>query len=56
MRIGQFLVDLQRTAKLERGFLKPLVFQERLPARYALSFGFFGGRARTQDERCNQDN
>jgi hypothetical protein len=28
MSIGQALVDLQRTAKLERGILKFFVFQE----------------------------
>src|SRR5690242_20294845 len=56
VRISELLVDLQRGAKLEHGFLKLFVYQQCLPTGDVLSFGFFGGRARAQDERGNQHN
>ena len=54
MRIGELVVDLQSAAKLERSFLKFLVFQQRLSAGDVLGFGFFGGRARA-DEKGGHD-
>ena len=56
MRVGELLVNLQSTAKLERRFLKLFVFQQRLSASNVLGFGFFGGRARTDEKRGNDRN
>ena len=50
MRVGELLVDLQRTAEFEDGFLKLFVFQQRLSTRDMLSFGFFRRRARAQNK------
>src|SRR5205823_6375556 len=55
MCIGELLVDLQRTAKLERGFLKLLVFQQGFAASDVLGFGFFGGRARAEADSGGND-
>ena len=55
MRVGEFLVDLQRTAKLERGLLKPFVFQQGFAASDVLGFGFFGGRAAAEGNSGNND-
>src|SRR6476469_9304831 len=51
MSIGHALVNLQRTAKLERGILKFFVFQKSLTAIYVLGFGFFRRRAGANCQR-----
>ena len=56
MGIGELLVDLQSAAKLERCFLKLFVFQQRLSAGNVLGFGFFGGRARADEQRGDDRN
>ena len=55
MCIGELLVDLQRTAKLERGLLKLFVFQQGFATSDVLGFGFFGGRARAEGDSGGND-
>jgi len=55
VRVGELLVDLQGTAKLERGLLKLLVFQQGFATSDVLDFGFFGGRARAEANSDGND-
>ncbi len=53
---GQLLVDLDRIAKLERGFLKLFVFQVNFALFNVGYLGFFGIGATADCENCGEEN
>ena len=55
MRVGETIVDLQRSAEFKRCFLKLFVFQQCLTAGDVLGLGFFGRGAGPDDQGHTQE-